>query len=163
MKAGIPACPFLNETPDNKYVVATDLGSDRIVAYTYGDQGLKEYAVSEFKEADGTRHITFSKDGKYAYVVHELSNYVSVTEYNDGEFKEIERHLTIPQDFKEESKLAAVRLSHDQKHLYVSNRGHDSIAIYEVVNNGKSLKWWIFNRLKMNFLEILILRRMITL
>lgn len=131
---------FLNETPDKKYVVAADLGSDRIVTYTYGDEGLKEYAVSQFKEADGTRHITFSKDGKYAYVVHELSNYVSVTEYHDGEFKEIERHLTIPQDFKGESKLAAVRLSHDQKHLYVSNRGHDSIAIYEVENNGKSLK-----------------------
>ena len=106
-----PHVHFLNETPDKKYVVAADLGSDRIVTYTYGDEGLKEYAVSQFKEADGTRHITFSKDGKYAYVVHELSNYVSVTEYHDGEFKEIERHLTIPQDFKGESKLAAVRLS----------------------------------------------------
>ena len=31
-------------------------------------------------------------------------------------------------------------MSHDQKHLYVSNRGHDSIAIYELVDNGKSLK-----------------------
>ncbi|BBD92081.1 lactonase family protein [Staphylococcus caprae] len=131
---------FLSETPDNKYVVAADLGTDRIVTYTYGENGFKEYAVSQFQEADGTRHITFNDNGKYAYVVHELSNYVSVTEYHDGEFKEIERHLTIPQDFKEETKLAAVRLSHDQKHLYVSNRGHDSIAIYELVDNGKSLK-----------------------
>ena len=32
MKGRNPACPFLNETPDNKYVVATDLGSDRIFA-----------------------------------------------------------------------------------------------------------------------------------
>jgi len=131
---------FLNETPDQKYIVATDLGTDRVVAYSYGEDGLEEYAVSQFEEADGPRHITFSSDGKHAYIVHELSNYVSVTEYNDGKFTEIERHLTIPHDFKKDSKLAAVRLSHNEKHLYVSNRGHDSIAIFEVINNGKSLE-----------------------
>jgi 6-phosphogluconolactonase (cycloisomerase 2 family) len=39
---------------------------------------LKEHAVSEFNAADGTRHIAFHENGKYAYVVHELSNVVSV-------------------------------------------------------------------------------------
>ena len=66
---------------------------------------------------------------KFAYVVHELSNTVSVAEYNDGKFEELERHLTIPENFDGDTKLAAVRLSHDQQFLYVSNRGHDSIAI----------------------------------
>ena len=49
----------------------------------------------------------FSNDGRHAYIVHELSNEVSVTEYQDGKFIELERHSTIPSDFNGESKLAA--------------------------------------------------------
>lgn len=131
---------FLNETPDHKYVVATDLGTDRVVTYKFGENGLKQYAVSQFNNADGPRHIAFSNDGRHAYIVHELSNEVSVTEYQDGKFIELERHSTIPSDFNGESKLAAVRLSHDGKHLYISNRGHDSIAIFEVLEDGRSLR-----------------------
>ena len=99
-----------------------------------------QYAVSQFKNSDGPRHIAFSNDGRHAYIVHELSNEVSVTEYQDGKFIELERHSTIPSDFNGESKLAAVRLSHDGKHLYISNRGHDSIAIFEVLEDGRSLR-----------------------
>ena len=43
--------------------------------------------------------------------------------YNDGKFEELERHLTIPENFDGDTKLAVVRLSHDQQFLYVSNRG----------------------------------------
>ena len=130
---------YLNETPDGKYVVATDLGTDRVVTYEYSSEGLKEYKVSQFKDQDGPRHIAFHKNGEYAYIVHELSNYVSVAKYEDGEFKEIERHLTIPEDFNEDTKLAAVRLSHDQQSLYISNRGHDSIAVFTITDDGAGL------------------------
>lgn len=40
---------------------------------------------------------------------------MSVAEYNDGKFEELERHLTIPENFDGDTKLAAVRLSHDQQ------------------------------------------------
>ena len=43
---------------------------------------------------------------------------MSVTVYQDGKFIELERHSTIPRDFDGESKLAAVRLSHDGKLIY---------------------------------------------
>lgn len=134
-----PHVHFLNETPDGKYVVAADLGTDRVVTYEFGSEGFKEHAVSQFKDQDGPRHIAFHKNGKYAYVVHEISNIVSVTRYNNGQFEEIERHATIPEDFEGETKLAAVRLSHDQQSLYVSNRGHDSIAVYTVAEDGAAL------------------------
>ncbi|MBO1198359.1 lactonase family protein [Staphylococcus simiae] len=135
-----PHAHYLNQTPDGKYVVATDLGTDRIVAYQFGEDGFKEYAQSKFKDADGTRHIEFHDNGKYAYVVHELSNEVSVTAYHDGHFEELARYQTIPQDFTDATKLAAVRLSRDQQFLYVSNRGHNSIAIYKVLADGSKLE-----------------------
>ena len=67
------------------------------MCHTFSENGLKRHAVSEFNAADGTRHIAFHENGKYAYVVHELSNVVSVTQYEDGRFEELERHLTIPE------------------------------------------------------------------
>ena len=147
---------FIRETPDHKYVAVTDLGADKIVTYTFGVEGFKEHAVSKFHAEDGPRHIEFHNNGTYAYVVHELSNRVSVVQYHDGKFEEIERHLTIPEDFTGETKLAAVRLSHDQQNLYISNRGHDSIAIFTVVDDGKGI-----NPIEIvkagNFQEILIL------
>ena len=115
------------------------------MSYTFSENGLKEHAVSEFNAADGTRHIAFHENGKYAYVVHELSNIVSVTKYEDGRFKELERHLTIPEHFDGATKLAAVHLSHDQQFLYVSNRGHDSIAIYKVLEKELNLNWLILS------------------
>ena len=96
---------YINETPDCKYVVATDLGTDRVVTYEFSNEGLKEYKVSKFKDQDGPRHIAFHNNGEYAYIVHELSNYVSVAKYKDGQFEELERHLTVPQDFNDDTKL----------------------------------------------------------
>ncbi|MCI2791991.1 MULTISPECIES: lactonase family protein [Staphylococcus] len=135
-----PHVHMMKETPDHQYVVALDLGTDKLVTYQFGMDGLKEYAVYDFEPGDGPRHIAFHEDGKHAYVVHELSNYVSVMTYEDGEFKELERHLTIPESFDGDTKLAAVRLSHDQKFVYISNRGHDSIAIFKVTEAAKGLE-----------------------
>lgn len=132
---------FLKITPDEKYVVAADLGTDKVVTYEYGDNGLKEYAVSDFEPGDGPRHIAYHEDGKYAYIVHEISNMVSTVAYNDGKFTEIERHSTIPATFKGETKLAGIRLSNDQKFIYISNRGHDSIAIFKIGEKGSSISF----------------------
>ena len=77
-------------------------------------------------------------------------------QYHDGKFEEIERHLTT-EDFTGETKLAAVRLSHDQQNLYISNRGHDSIAIFTVVDDGKGINPVEIVKSGENFQEILIL------
>ncbi|WP_114603006.1 lactonase family protein [Staphylococcus sp. EZ-P03] len=130
---------YAQETPDGKFVAACDLGTDRIVAYKYDENGYEVAAVSEFTAGYGPRHIAFHGNGKYAYVVHELSNKVSVAKYVNGHFEVVKEYTTIPKDFEGDTKLAAVHLSHDQRFLYVSNRGHDSIAVYEVTDDGDDL------------------------
>ncbi|MDK9866440.1 MULTISPECIES: 6-phosphogluconolactonase [Staphylococcus] len=136
-----PHVHFISTTPDEKYVVAIDLGTDKIVTYEFNDHGFSEHAVSDFEPGDGPRHITFHENGKFAYVVHELSNVVSTVKYEDGEFTEIQRHSTIPENFEGDTKLAAVRQSHDQKFLYITNRGHDSIAIFKVSDDGSTISF----------------------
>ncbi|UXR81938.1 beta-propeller fold lactonase family protein [Staphylococcus sp. IVB6214] len=131
---------YIEVTPEQKYVVAVDLGADLLVTYHYGHQGLNVAHRTELQPGDGPRHIAYHKTGRYAYVVNELSNTVVVMDYEDGRFTERERHLTIPEDFLHPTKLAAVHLSHDQQYLYISNRGHDSIAIFKVLDDGARLE-----------------------
>ncbi len=128
MKDKIIHTHYINQTPDGKYVAVTDLGADRIVTYKFDDNGFEFYKESLFKDSDGTRHIEFHDNGKFAYVVHELSNTVSVAEYNDGKFEELERHLTIPENFDGDTKLQqCVCLMINNSYMYLI--GHDSIAI----------------------------------
>ncbi len=136
-----PHVHYLSTTPDDKYVVAMDLGTDKVVTYEFSDNGLKPYAETDVEPGDGPRHIAFHENGEYGYIVHEISNNVSVVKYEDGRFTEIERYSTIPENFEDETKLAGVRLSHDQKFLYISNRGHDSIAIFKVGEDGASISF----------------------
>lgn len=131
---------YLDATPDQKYAVAVDLGADLLVSYHYGDKGLEVAERTTMEPGDGPRHIAFHTSGKYAYVVNELSNTVVVMDYHDGQFNEIERHSTIPEDFLHPTKLAAVHISKDQRFLYISNRGHDSIAIFKITSEGKHLE-----------------------
>ncbi|UXR69040.1 MULTISPECIES: lactonase family protein [unclassified Staphylococcus] len=131
---------YLEVTPEQKYVVAVDLGADLLVTYHYGHKGLDVAHRTELQPGDGPRHIAYHKTGRYAYVVNELSNTVVVMDYEDGQFTERERHFTIPKDYLQPTKLAAVHLSHDQQFLYISNRGHDSIAIFKVLDDGARLE-----------------------
>ncbi|PTG78006.1 hypothetical protein BU657_08130 [Staphylococcus chromogenes] len=131
---------YLEVTPEEKYVVAVDLGSDLLVTYHYGTKGLEVAHRTEMLPGDGPRHIAYHQSGRYAYVVNELSNTVVVMSYHDGQFQPLERHLTIPEAFLQPTKLAAVHLSEDQKFLYISNRGHDSIAIFKILEDGAKLQ-----------------------
>lgn len=131
---------YLEVTPEQKYVVAVDLGADLLVTYHYGQKGLEVAHRTTMQPGDGPRHIAYHKTGKYAYIVNELSNTVVVMAYDDGQFKEIERHLTIPEAYLQPTKLAAVRISEDQRYVYISNRGHDSIAIFKILEEGARLE-----------------------
>lgn len=136
-----PHVHYAHQTPDKKFVAACDLGTDRIVSYSFNENGYDVAAISEFEAGFGPRHIEFHENGKFAYVVHEIANKVSVTQYVNGHFEEIANYSTVPEDFNGESKLAGVHLSHDQRYLYISNRGHDSIAVFAVNEKGDELEF----------------------
>ncbi|GGB10778.1 lactonase family protein [Macrococcus hajekii] len=130
---------FITPTPDNQYAVAVDLGADEIITFSYGEEGLKREQTLEVPAGTGPRHLVFNQNRRYAYVLTELSNEVFVLEYNDGHFKLIEQHLAIPADFTHNTQGAAIRMSHDNKFVYASNRGHQSIAVFKVKEDGASL------------------------
>lgn len=125
-----PHTHYVGVTPDHKYVCVTDLGLDTIFIY---DKNLKCYGKAKVPEGHGVRHLAFSEDGKWLFAVNELMSTVSVFAYENGRLKFVDNCKILPSDFQGVSTAAAIRVR-DHK-IYVSNRGHDTIAILKFHNN----------------------------
>ena len=126
----MPHPHFVCETPDRKYICVVDLGIDKIIVYTHGLEQISEVNI---KAGYGPRHMVFSDDGTLAMIACELSSTVETLLYTDGDFTYIDSYNCLPEDFSGESTVAAIRIKNDK--LYVSNRGHDSITVFSIVNN----------------------------
>lgn len=125
-------------TPDNKFVIAVDLGIDALVSYPIDpEKGINgEKKVTHVPAGSGPRHILFEKDGGIAYVVTELGNTVLSFAFNDGHFEILNSVSTLPSSFVGASYASAIKFAPDGKALVVSNRGYDSIAIISIDNKG---------------------------
>ena len=131
---------FVTETPDGKYFAAVDLGADKIITFKIEEERLVKLAESKVAPGSGPRHLVFSDAGDYAYIVTELSNEVIAAEYDDGKFTPVETYSALPEDFTEHSQAAAIRKHPNGKYIYVTNRGHNSIAVFEIKEGGQSLE-----------------------
>ncbi|MFT0801842.1 lactonase family protein [Bacillus swezeyi] len=121
-------------TPDENYVVAVDLGIDKVITYRLQEGKLEEVKSHAAAPGSGPRHIAFHPKEKYAYVMTELSNEVVVLEYHPalGEFRELQVISALPEDFDGASQGGAIHVAKDGRFVYASNRGHDSIAVFSV-------------------------------
>ncbi|WP_134089491.1 lactonase family protein [Olivibacter sp. XZL3] len=126
-------------SPDGKFLLVQDLGTDRITIYRYDASDNKQpvalTAVNEAKASPGSgpRHLTFSKDGKYVYLVQEMKAAITVYSYKDGHLTPIQEVSMLNPSFGGEVGAADVHISPDGKFLYASNRGEaNDIAIYSI-------------------------------
>lgn len=148
-------------TPDNNYLSICDLGADAVIFYkivsTSGQLALDnsndttttimtenspvrltEHSLQYLRHGAGPRHMIFHPNGLYAYVVGELDCTLNIIAFNptDGSTRFVQRISTLPDDFIEWNSCAAIRLSPDNKYVYISNRGHNSIAVFELTPDG---------------------------
>jgi 6-phosphogluconolactonase len=130
-------------SPDNRFALAADLGTDKIMIYALDAEAGKlspnaAQAHVAAKPGAGPRHITFHPNGTRVYVINELSNTVSVYDYSkeDGRLKDRQSISTLPADFQGTSYTADLKVTPDGKFLYGTNRGHDSIASYSIADDG---------------------------
>ncbi|WP_429971116.1 lactonase family protein [Fructilactobacillus sp. Tb1] len=129
---------YADLTYDNRIAVC-DLGLDKVYLYDLSDQG-KLNIVSETTMAPGfgPRHIKFVEKTGKAYLVGELSSKLAVLDYNEetGELAVQQVVSTIPADWTEHNGAAAIRISADGRFVYVSNRGNNSLAVFEILADG---------------------------
>lgn len=125
---------YFDETPGG-HLVSCDLGQDRVDFYGFDGQKLTHLASYQNEDGSGSRHLAFSPDGKYFYVAGELSSQVNAVKFDEENwmFRSLATYSTIPESWDQHNGAAAIRLSSDGKFLYVSNRGHDSIAVFAVL------------------------------
>ena len=125
-------------TPDGIYMVVCDLGIDELVLYTMNYESGKLHRAFGKNVAMpagcGPRHLVFSPDGRFAYVVCELSSELITLAYQgEAGFSILERTSTLSHEFHSDRSFAsAIRITKDGQDLYVSNRGEDSIAHFKV-------------------------------
>ena len=129
-------------SPDKKYVLANDLGTDKVYVYenkpNVGNEVLMLKSSIDVKPGSGPRHLIFSKDGKYVYVLQELDGTVTSFSYNDGILKKVSETTVVASDFKGDIGAADIHISPDGKFLYATNRGTaNDISAFKILKNGK--------------------------
>ena len=130
-------------SPENKYAYAADLGTDQILCYKLDPAAAKltpnDPSFAKAPAGAGPRHLTFHPNGKRVYVINELLNSVTVFDYDadSGALTEKQTISTLPDDFKGTSYCADVKITPDGRFLYGTNRGHDSIAIFQIGDDGR--------------------------
>ena len=117
-------------------ILAVDLGLDRILRYTLeGGEPRESGAGILLPAGSGPRHLCFHPgDPDVIYAVCELSSEVAVLRREGESFRLLQRTSTLPEDFAGENTAAAIRT--DGRYVYVSNRGHDSIAMLKIREDG---------------------------
>lgn len=126
--------------PDNRFVIAADLGTDQLVVYEFDHAAgkLVDHGYTATRPGSGPRHCAFHPNGRFFYVANELDSTTSLYDYDPagGTLHERQFLSTLPPDAPENT-VADIHLAPDGRRLYVSNRGHNSIAVFDVAEDGQ--------------------------
>lgn len=122
-------------TPDGRFLITADLGIDRLLisAFDRRTGSLRRHGEVETAAGAGPRHLAFHPDGTRLFVVNELDNTLTLYRYDAvaGTLRDLATVPTLAPDAPE-SIAADIRIAPDGRHAYVSNRGHDSVAVFAV-------------------------------
>jgi 6-phosphogluconolactonase len=133
-----PHAHWIDFSPDNRFVVAADLGLDQLDVYKFsarkGSLVPNQPAVVQLKLGAGVRHFAFHPNGRFGYAVNEMQSSVVSFAYDParGTLHELQTISILPKDFTGKNDAAEIQIHPSGKFLYASNRGHDSIAVFSI-------------------------------
>jgi len=128
--------------PTGNYVLAADLGIDQVLIYRLdrdcGKLSPHQPAYLTMPAGSGPRHMAFHPNGRIIYVANELKSTVTACSWDalDGRLEARQTLSTLPADFNQWNSVADIHITPDGKYLYVSNRGHHSLAIFKAGLDG---------------------------
>ncbi|MFH1477085.1 MAG: lactonase family protein [Verrucomicrobiota bacterium] len=141
-----PHAHSMTLTPDNRFVFAADLGQDRILVNRFdvasGNLLSADHPEVVCTPGSGPRHMAIHPNGRYFFLIQELNNTVTVFEYEPvpGLLTARQTLSTLPENWNGTNAAAEIQVSPDGRFLYVSNRGHDSLAIFAFDGNRGALE-----------------------
>ncbi len=133
-------------TPDGKYLIAMDLGADKMFVFNYDGKKTQplQPAKTPFVElppGSGPRHLLFSKDGKHAWLTLEMGGQVAAFDYHDGVFKRTQPVDLAKKEGQQYRAGGGLHTSPDGKFLYVANRGDaNELLVFSINSSNGQLK-----------------------
>jgi len=120
----------------NNDLYVPDLGTDKIDIYLYFKNRLIYDGFYQLKKGSGPRYCLVREDK--LYIVNELSSSILILQVEGGMIEDVQEISTIPTWYEGKNTCGNILITKDD-YIYVSNRGHNSIAIFEILKNGKLL------------------------
>lgn len=133
-----PHAHSIHVDPAGRFAFAADLGADKLFIYRFdareGKLSPADPPAVATVPGGGPRHFAMHPNGRLAFVNNELTSSVTAFGYDPekGSFTRIVTRSTLPDDFQGENTTSEVQVHPSGRFLYVSNRGHDSIAIFSI-------------------------------
>jgi 6-phosphogluconolactonase len=132
--------------PTNRFALIADLGTDHIMIYRFdsstGALTPNDPPFAKVRPGSGPRHLAWHPNGRWMYAVQELSNEVIAFAWDGtrGALTELQTTPTLPADFQGTNTAAEIGVHSNGRFVYVSNRGHDSIAVFAIDTQSGQLK-----------------------
>lgn len=119
-----PHVHYIGLTPDQKWLLAVDLGLDAIFMYSLD---LQIHKRIDIPAGHGCRHLAWAEDGRYCFCVNELASSLSVLRYAQDTLTLMDTVSLLPENWQGTNTAAAIRVAGER--IYVSHRGCDQIAM----------------------------------
>jgi 6-phosphogluconolactonase len=135
-------CHCVNVTPDNRYLIATDTGLNKVFVHRLNTKDATftphDPPFLALKHQANPRQLVFHPNGKWAYIANENSSGCTMIRYDSrsGTFEEGTVARTVPETVKERVTPAEVMMHPTGRFVFVSNRGHNSIAVLRIGDGG---------------------------
>lgn len=130
-------------SPDERFVFCVDIGLDQVKIYEFNHKTgkIKLHGILRCGIGEGPKHMIFSNDGKYAFLTLEDKNVVVQYEYDaeNGSFTERQSLSTLPEKAGGYSNAVTLKITPDDKYLYVTNSGNNSTAVYKIDEETKEM------------------------
>ena len=128
--------------PSNRFVMAADLGADRVFVYRLdskrGTLQRAETSNAVLPPGTGPRHLAFHPRLPLLFVSGELNSTVTALHCDprSGALTSVQTISTLPSGWSGVNFPADVHVAPDGRTLYVSNRGHNSVAVFSITRDG---------------------------
>lgn len=132
-----PHAHSANLSPDNKYMLLADLGLDEVLVFKLdaakGAIAANNPPFAKVAPGSGPRHLTFSTNGKFVYVINEMLCTVTAFRWDaaHGKLEEIQTISTMPEGYTGNKSTAEIEAHPNGKFIYGSNRGNNTIAVFQ--------------------------------
>ena len=133
-----PHAHSVNIDPANRFAFVADLGLDKVLVYKLdADRATlfpNDPPSTHVDPGSGPRHFAFRPDGRFAYVINEMKSTITALQYHPaiGTLGAFQSVSTLPADFTGGNSTAEIVVHPSGKFLYGSNRGHNSLAIFQI-------------------------------